>query len=249
MILRTAVLIGLVGLTLAVPYPQDDTAVEAKSDENANTEQVQSEEKTEVAEQASDATPVDTDDPAADDDDDYDEYGWGMDEWMEPVRKVGQHLSDAVGVAADTINTGIDSFNDFWEGGDEDDYNYYDNEDDQVNAWWDRFKEDDYDEYEEDDYDDDEQFYDAMRFPKPAEGAHAKENIHPPNKQPIQLKKMGNRRNNPYQVEDYFDFVVIAMCCVLLFIMLLGGVSRYNNQQYLKKKYGRNSLESKKLLD
>ena len=45
MILRSAVLIGLVGLTLAVPYPQDDTAVETQSDETANSQ------NTEVAEQ------------------------------------------------------------------------------------------------------------------------------------------------------------------------------------------------------
>ena len=48
MILRTAVVIGLVGLTLAVPYPQDDTAVENKSAEKV--------EKTEVTEKAVDAT-------------------------------------------------------------------------------------------------------------------------------------------------------------------------------------------------
>lgn len=235
----------LVGLAVSVPYPQE-------GEENAAPAETESNEAAPVETESNtpeeSITPDESLDPAADDEDDYDEYGWGMDEWIEPVRQVGQHLSDAVGAAASSINSGIDTFNDFWEGGD-DDYDYYDNEDDQVNAWWDRFKEDDYDEYDGDDYDNDEEFYGAMNFPKPAEGGHEKDKIHPPNRQPIQLKKMGSRKNNPYQVEDYFDFVVIAMCCVLLFIMLLGGVSRYNNQQYLKRKYGRNSAESKKLLD
>lgn len=207
------------------------------------------------------------------DDDEFDDYYSWQDRIMNPVRNAGQKISDTVGGAANVVNDGVNAAADWWNG--EDDYDYdddYADDQEQVNAWWDKMQEaeynyddiddgsedendnppkpaesvedlDDLDDYEEEDYD----YYDlynTIKYPKPEDSKQEAKNIHHPKDNKITMPRMRSRVKQPYSVDDYFDFVVIAMCVVLLFIMLLAGVSRYNNQQYLKKAYGRNSEKS-----
>jgi len=194
---------------------------------------------------------------------DYYDYTW-KEQLMAPVRNVGQMLSGGVKGAADSINTGLSAANEWWDGGSGDaDYEPYENEYDQVNNWWDAMEQEQY-EYEEkeevkpkakvegaevdetdmDDYDAYESIWDEIKYPKPEDSKVEAKQIHKPSETRVVLKRMKNRNQQPYGVDDYFDFVVIAMCVVLLFIMMLAGVSRYNNQRYLKKAYGRGSEKS-----
>lgn len=99
--------------------------------------------------------------------------------------------------------------------------------------------------YEDEDMYDYYDLYSAMRYPKPEESKWEAKQIHNPKDNRVQLQRMKSRQDMPYSMDDYFDFVVIAMCVVLLFIMLMAGVSRYQNQRYLKKTYGRKRLEGK----
>lgn len=220
-----------------------------------------------------------------DEDDDYydDDYNGWTDQIMNPIRNVGQSISNSVNGAAAIVNNGADMANNWWNGsGDEDYDDYFENYDDaneQVNAWWDAHIEEEY-EYDEDDdmekmvdndggdddanrnildeddedYDDYEEdlydyydLYSNMRYPKPEESKWEASQIHHPKDNRVQLNRMRSRQSVPYSVDDYFDFVVIAMCVVLLFIMLMAGISRYQNQRYLKKTYGkRNSKDGEK---
>jgi len=194
---------------------------------------------------------------------DYYDYTW-KEQLMAPVRNVGQMLSGGVKGAAESINTGLSAANEWWDGGSGDaDYEPYENEYDQVNNWWDAMEQEQY-EYEEkdedkpkekvegaevdetdmDDYDAYESIWDEIKYPKPENSKVEAKQIHKPSETRVVLKRMKNRNQQPYGVDDYFDFVVIAMCVVLLFIMMLAGVSRYNNQRYLKKAYGRGSEKS-----
>lgn len=217
-----------------------------------------------------------------DEDDDY--YDSWQSTVMEPLRGVGQSISNTVNNAAQMLNAGADAAANWWNGGsgdgfddyDEDFYENYDTAEDQVNAWWKEAMEQDYnydeddedevfdnvkseventsdeDDYDDEDYDDDDydyyELYQAIKYPKPSESKVEASQIHHPKDNKIQLTRMRSRTDMPYAVDDYFDFVVIAMCVVLLFIMLLAGVSRYNNQRYLKKTYGKKSEERTPLI-
>jgi len=214
---------------------------------------------------------------------DYYDDNW-TDTLMNPIRNVGQTISDTVQGAANMINAGADQVNKFWGDDEDEDYDddYYDNYDrdqDQVNAWWDAQQEVEYSSYAGDDddkkestdkkedtetedekvfddeeemFDDDEYDYDdlyqAIKYPKPSESKVEPSQIHHPKDNKVQLSRMKSRLDMPYGVDDYFDFVVVAMCVVLLFIMLLAGVSRFNNQKYLRKTYGRKSPERHPLI-
>lgn len=192
--------------------------------------------------------------------DDYYDYGW-KEQLMAPIRNVGQSVSKSVAAAADSINTGINAANDWWDGGSGDhDYDPYEDEYEQVNNWWDAMEQETY-EYNEgatdakpaakdkeeapEDYSDYNDIWDEIKYPKPEESKVEAKKIHRPSETRVVLKRMRPRDKQPYGLDDYFDFVVIAMCCVLLFIMMLAGVSRYNNQRYLKKTYGRDKHSEK----
>ena len=222
------------------------------------------------------------------DEDYYEDYGWS-DTIMNPMRNVGQSISNGVGAVAGMANNAASSLNEWWAD-DDDDYEYmeaYNDMDEQVNAWWDahineeyNYDEDDDDddlnneeEYQkdensnseaqigdnmddDDDYDEDYEddlydyydLYSQMRYPKPEAVEIQPKSIHKNTENKVQLQRMKSRVDVPYGADDYFDFVVIAMCVVLLFIMLLTGVSRYQNQRYLRAKYGRKSEEKTALL-
>lgn len=188
---------------------------------------------------------------------DYYDYTW-KEQLMAPIRNVGQIVSENIAGAASSINTGLSAANDWWDGGSGDtDYEAYENEYDQVNNWWDAMEQEQY-EYEEkeedakkeasddemDDYDAYESIWDEIKYPKPEDSKVEAKQIHKPSETRVVLKRMKSRQQQPYGIDDYFDFVVIAMCVVLLFIMMLAGVSRYNNQRYLKKTYGRENEKS-----
>merc|ERR1712048_30430 len=196
--------------------------------------------------------------------DDYYDYGW-KEQLMAPIRNVGQSVSNGVAAAAESINTGLNAANDWWDGGSGDhDYDPYEDEYEQVNNWWDAMEQETYEYNEgaaeekpkeskegetgEDDYADYNDIWDEIKYPKPEESKVEAKQIHRPSETRVVLKRMRPRDKQPYGLDDYFDFVVIAMCCVLLFIMMLAGVSRYNNQRYLKKTYGRESNEKSPLL-
>ena len=213
------------------------------------------------------------------DEDYYDDYGWG-ESIMNPIRNVGQSISNGVNVAAGAVNAGVDMANSWWVGSGDDDYDdYFENYDDaneQVNAWWDAHVDQEYNydeddgelegkdilpksaqqsdmEDDEDDYidEDDYDYYDlyaAMRYPKPEESKIEAKQIHHPKDNKVVLNRMRSRADIPYGVDDYFDFVVIAMCVILLFIMMLAGISRYNNQRYLKRTYGKKNDENRPLI-
>lgn len=250
--------VGLIALSggLVSSRPQEAAAVEP-----AAVEPVADAAPVEVAADA-DATTITEEELQKEEElEDYYDYTW-KEQLMAPVRNVGQMLSGGVKGAAESINTGLSAANEWWDGGSGDaDYEPYENEYDQVNNWWDAMEQEQY-EYEEkeekpkpvegaevdetdmDDYDAYESIWDEIKYPKPEDSKVEAKQIHKPSETRVVLKRMKNRNQQPYGVDDYFDFVVIAMCVVLLFIMMLAGVSRYNNQRYLKKAYGRGSEKS-----
>lgn len=260
--------VGLIALSggLVSSRPQEAAAVEPVAVEPAAVEPVAVEPvadaaPVEVAADA-DATTITEEELQKEEElEDYYDYTW-KEQLMAPVRNVGQMLSGGVKGAAESINTGLSAANEWWDGGSGDaDYEPYENEYDQVNNWWDAMEQEQY-EYEEkeekpkpvegaevdetdmDDYDAYESIWDEIKYPKPEDSKVEAKQIHKPSETRVVLKRMKNRNQQPYGVDDYFDFVVIAMCVVLLFIMMLAGVSRYNNQRYLKKAYGRGSEKS-----
>merc|ERR1719487_1928128 len=97
-------------------------------------------------------------------------------------------------------------------------YEYDEKEEDKAKAESDETDLDDYDAYES--------IWDEIKYPKPEESKVEAKQIHKPSETRVVLKRMKSRNQQPYGIDDYFDFVVIAMCCVLLFIMMLAGVSR-----------------------
>lgn len=211
-----------------------------------------------------------------DEDEDYydDDYGWS-DTIMNPMRNVGQSISNGIAGAADLANGAVNQVNEWWQ--DDGDYEYmeaYNDMDEQVNAWWDahinteysydedelddnddeRINGDDDEDFDDDDYEDEDLYdyydlYSQMRYPKPEENTKLEaKSIHKNSDNRVQLQRMKSRVDIPYGADDYFDFVVIAMCVVLLFIMLLAGVSRYQNQRYLKRTYGKKNEENRPLI-
>lgn len=153
--------------------------------------------------------------------------------------------------------------NAWWDAHINEEYNYDEEDDDDltqeeeyqkddVNANAEAQTSEEGEDYDDDDYEDDMydyyDLYSQMRYPKPESVEIQPKAIHKNVENRVQLQRMKSRVDVPYGADDYFDFVVIAMCVVLLFIMLMAGVSRYQNQRYLRAKYGKRSEEKTALL-
>lgn len=103
-----------------------------------------------------------------------------------------------------------------------------------------------YDEYEDEDYDD---YYisdllNSIKYPKPDNSKVDTNKIHHPKNDVVKMKGMIPRKDIGYNSSDYIDFAIIAICVILLFGMMAGGVSKFNDQAYLRRTYGKRKDQS-----